>query len=366
MSSGSDTSESVTEGADPAAGNPIGLRVVVTGAAGAIGAHVADRLAANDGVSELIGIDRRAADGVTRLDLLSGDLSDIVSSADVLVHLAATPIGVTSDGDEAMTDKALAARMLEAASSVGITHVVLASSAMVYGAWHDNPMPLTEGAVIRPNPELGFAITRAEIEEMGERWATETGNALTIVRPATTMARGRQNMLALHLRNSAALRNSDGDAPAQFLHAEDLAAAIEILVIGRHEGIYNVAADGWLRPSEVIALRGVPETPVRVPSVVISAVSDVRRRFGGRTHPGLTAYLQYPWVIANDKLKALGWEPEFSNSEAYVTGYLPSRFDGVTAERRQELALGAAGAAIAAGALGVVGVASWAVRRGSR
>lgn len=340
-----------------------GLRVIVTGAAGAIGAHVADRLATNPEVGELIAIDRRAADGVTRFDLVTDELSELTDSADVIVHLAATPIGETSDGDEASADKILAGRVLDGAKKIGIRHVVLASSAMVYGAWPDNPMPLTESAVVRPNPEFRFGMTRVEIEDLGERWAAETGNDLTIVRAATTLARGRQNMLALHLRNSAALRNSEGDAPAQFLHAEDLASAVETLVTGRHSGVYNVAADGWLRPSEVVALRGVPETPVRVPAVVISAVSDVRRRFGGRTHPGLTAYLQHPWVVANDKMKALGWQPEFSNAEAYVAGHLPSRFDGVTAERRQELALGAAGAALAAGAVGVAGAVSWAIRR---
>ena len=345
------------------AGPTGGLRVIVTGAAGAIGAHVADRLATHPQVEELFAIDRRGADGVMRLDLVTDDLSDLTDSADVIVHLAATPIGETSDGDEASADKVLAERVLEGAKQIGIEHVVLASSAMVYGAWPDNPLPLTEAAVVRPNPEFRFGMTRVEIEDLGERWAAETGNELTVVRAATTLARGRQNILALHLRNSAALRNSEGDAPAQFLHAEDFAAAIETLVIGRHGGVYNVAADGWLRPSEVVALRGVPETPVRVPAVVISAVSDVRRRFGGNTHPGLTAYLQHPWVVANDKMKALGWQPEFSNAEAYVAGHLPSRFDGVTAERRQELALGAAGAALAAGAVGVAGVVSWALRR---
>lgn len=343
-----------------------GLRVVVTGAAGAIGAHVADRLAANPLIDELIGIDRRAADGVTRFDLLTDDLVELVDSADVLVHLAATPMGVSGDGDEALTDKALAERTLGAATSVGVKQVVLISSAMVYGAWPDNPLPLTESAVVRPNAEFRFATTRAEIEMLGEKWAEEGDRVLTVVRAATTMARGRQNLLALHLRNSAALKNSGGEAPAQFLHAEDLAAAIEVLVTGHHRGTFNVAPDGWLRPNEVIALSGVPDSPVRVPGVVISTVSDVRRRLGGQTHPGLTSYLQFPWVVANDKLKGLGWRPEFSNAEAYVAGHQPSRFDGVTAQRRQELALGVAGAAIAAGAVGLTTAAAWLVKRAAK
>lgn len=342
------------------------MRVVVTGAAGAVGRHVADRLQANSLVSELVALDRYGSDGVRQFDVLTDDLSEVLVAGDVLVHLAATPAGFAGDGNAAKADRLLAERALAAAAESKAAHVLLASSAMVYGAWPENPVPLTETAVARPNPEFRFGVVRSEIEAMGEQWAEDTNARLTIVRAATTLARGRENGLAILLRNSAALRNSDGDAPAQFLHAEDYASAIETLVVGQHAGIFNVAPDGWLRPAEVSALRGTPETPLRVPGVVISAVSDARRRLGARTHPGLTAYLQHPWVVANDKLKATGWEPEFSNEEAYVTGYLPSRFDGVTAKRRQELALGAAGAAVAGTALGAAGAVSWLLRRKRR
>jgi nucleoside-diphosphate-sugar epimerase len=351
--------------AGPATGDA-GLRVVVTGASGAVGRHVADRLLASNAVRELVALDRVASDGVRGFDVMEDDLADVLGPGDVLVHLAATPAGFAGDGGAAKADKLLAERSLNAARKSEVSHVLLASSAMVYGAWPDNPLPILESATIRPNPEFRFGVVRGEIEALGEAWATDTGAHLTIVRAATTLARGRENGLAILLRNSAALRSSEGDAPLQFLHAEDFASAIETLVVGGHEGVFNVAPDGWLRPTEVAALRGLPDTPIRVPGVVISAISDARRRFGAATHPGLTAYLQHPWVIANDKLKAVGWQPEFSNEEAYVAGYQPSRFDGVTAKRRQELALGAAGAAVAAGALGVAGALFWATRRARR
>ena len=339
------------------------LRVVVTGASGAVGRHVADRLQANDAIGELIALDRFPSDGVRQFDVLTNDLTEILEPGDVLVHLAATPVSVAGDTHAAKADRSLAERALAAAAEAKVAQMILVSSAMVYGAWPDNAMPLAESATIRPNPEFRFGVVRGEIEAIGEQWAEDNDALLTIVRPATTLTRGRENGLALLLRNSAAIRNSDGDAPAQFLHAEDFASAIEVLVAGQHGGVFNVAPNGWLRPSQLAALRGVPDTPLRLPGVLNSAVSDARRRLGARTHPGLTAYLQHPWVVANDKLKALGWEPEFSNEEAYVAGYQPSRFDGVTSKRRQEIALGAAGAAVAAGAFGVAAAASWGVRR---
>ena len=280
------------------------MRAIVTGASGAVGRHVADRLKGRDNI-EVIALDRVPSDGVRRFELSTDDLGDHLQPGDSIVHLAATPAGFAGDGGAAKADRQLAERVLEAAKTAQVDHVLVASSSMVYGAWPDNPVPLTESAVVRPNPEFRFGVVRGEIEALGEAWANETGGALTVVRPATTLARGRENGLALLLRNSAALRNRDGDAPAQFLHAEDFASAVELLVVGRHPGVYNVAPDGWLRVAEVAALRGLPETPLRVPVAVITAVSDARRRLGAATHPGLTPYLQHSWVIANDKLKAL-------------------------------------------------------------
>ncbi len=341
------------------------MRVVVTGANGAVGRHVADRLGENPVVDELVGLDRIGGDGVVTFDLLEDDLTSVLREGDTVVHLATSPLRLAGESAGLSSDRVMAERVFAAAAEVGVAHLVVASSAMVYGAWPDNPVPITEAAPVRPNPEFRFGVVRAEIEQLAAEWAETTGGDLTIIRAATTLARGRENGLANLLRSSAALRNAEGDAPAQFLHAEDFAKAVELLVVGRHAGTFNAAADGWLRANEVAALRGTPDTPVRAPGFVISAVSEGRRRLGATTHPGLTPYLQHGWVVANDRLRALGWTPDFSNEEAYVAGHRPSRFDGVTAQRRQELALGAAGAATVVGLVAVIALIRWLIRRAS-
>ncbi len=77
----------------------------------------------------------------------------------------------------------------------------------------------------------------------------------------------------------------------------------------------------------------------------------------------MTPYLQHSWVIANDRLRGRGWDPEFTNEEAYVAGHKPGRLDGITAKRRQEIALGVAGALVAGGVVGTAALVSWLVRR---
>lgn len=337
--------------------------MTVTGASGAVGRHVADRLAAHADVDSLIGLDRISGDRVRRFDLLTDDLRTVLEPGGTIVHLASWPSSGAGDQSAAANDLVMVERIIAAAEEVGSAQLVLASSAMVYGAWPDNPIPLTESAPIRPNPEFRFGAVRAEIEHMGRAWAEATGGIVTILRPCTTMARGRENGLANLLRHSSALRSAEGDAPMQFLHAEDFATAVETVTLGRHGGAFNVAPDGWLAPDAVAALRGTLDTPFRAPAFVISAVSETRRRLGAPTHPGLTPYLMHSWVVGNDRLRALGWAPEFSNEEAYVAGHRPGRLDNITSKRRQEIAMGAAGAAIGGIALGAAAVGSWLWRR---
>jgi len=54
-----------------------------------------------------------------------------------------------------------------------VRNLVVKSSALVYGAWPNNPVPLTEDAPVRPNAELLYAVQRAHLEQaehcQGER-----------------------------------------------------------------------------------------------------------------------------------------------------------------------------------------------------
>ena len=49
-------------------------------------------------------------------------------------------------------------------------HVVALSSATVYGAWPNNPMPLTEDAPLRPNPDVAYAVQKSYVEHLVADW----------------------------------------------------------------------------------------------------------------------------------------------------------------------------------------------------
>jgi nucleoside-diphosphate-sugar epimerase len=146
----------------------------------------------------------------------------------------------------------------------------------------------------------------------------------------------------------AAGLGSDSDPPLQFLHLDDLAGAVELLVRSQQAGVYNVAPDGWVRAEEVRSLSGrAPRLPIP------SQLADEIVRFSWNrgivpTPPGIMNYATEPWVVSNDRLRDLGWEPSWSNVEAYVDSFDPRPWAMLNAKRRQQIALGGASVGIAA------------------
>lgn len=336
------------------------MRIVVTGVAGAVGSRVATSLAGDETI-EVVGIDRISADADDLAahhvgDLRALDLDEIFEGADTIVHLASA-YGRNEFFDASRHDSRAAQLTLDAAARAGASQVVLMSSAMVYGARAENPIPLTERAPVRPNG-LAFAESKVTIERLGNEWQRATGGNLTILRPSTAVASGRSSWVAQSMQLAAGL-GSDSDPPLQFLHLDDLAGAIDVLVRAGAPGVFNVAPDGWVRAEEVRSLSGrAPRLPIP------SALADEIVRFSWNrgivaTPPGIMQYATEPWVVSNDRLRQLGWEPSWSNVEAYVDSYDPRPWAMLNAKRRQQIALGGAGVAVA----GLAGAARYLSRR---
>jgi len=289
--------------------------------------------------------------------LPAGDeLKRRLEGAEVVVHLAsatpaASPTGRTADVEATR-------RLLDAAGAASVDHVVVLSDATAYGAWPNNPVPLTEDAVLRPNPGFAFAAERAEIERLAGEWrTTHPGATVTVLRPARTP--GHTDWLMRALRPGRAVPELAAEPPAQFLHLDDLAAAVVLAARDRLDGAYNVAPDGSIPGEEVRSLTGAGPR-VRLPERLAARVVRWRFRSGlAPTPPELLAYTLHPWVVANDRLRAAGWRPEVSNEEACVDAHEAGPWATMSPRRRQEVALGVAGA----GLVGAGVAAGLAVRR---
>lgn len=350
--------------------------VVVTGAAGPLGRRVCALIAADPGVDRVVGIDQPGQDvapGGTSgspaavemhlADLSDPDLRRWCEGAAAVVHLGPSEPLATA-GDRALdgtgstgTDLRGTRALLAAASDAGVSTLVVLSSAIAYGAWPNNPIPLTEDAPLRPDPDLAFAVEKAELERLAFDWQLNQDAVeatVAVLRPTVAVAAQSRSWLARSPWSATGMQVSDAEPPVQFVHLDDVAAAVDLARRGRLDGVFNVAPDGWIPAEQLRALSG-PAPRIHLPAAVAERVASFRWSFGfTATPPSVLAYRMYPWVVANDRLRAAGWEPQHTNEEAFVEADDGGPLGGLDARRKQLLSLGAVGVAVAAAALGAV------------
>ena len=165
------------------------MKYVVTGAAGFIGSHLAEHLAAQS--HEVVGVDcftdyydptlkeenARGLD-VQRIDLAEEDLD--LDGVDGVFHLAGQP-GVRSFGDvfDIYVRENLVAsrRVFETAARAGV-RVVFSSSSSVYGDAETYPTP----EKTEPQPISPYGITKQGCEQLARAYARAFGLDVVVLR----------------------------------------------------------------------------------------------------------------------------------------------------------------------------------------
>lgn len=294
--------------------------VVVVGGAGFIGRALCAVLVARH--VPVVVVDRVRASGVRSVDISTPGAGDALRSAcagaRAVVHLASEVNPTTS------SERARALRLhvdgtravVRAARAAGVARFVLVSSATVYGAWPDNPVPLDENARIRPVPSFAYAVDKAEQERIVE--LEGQGLSVAVARPAIVYGPGARNYLTEILRRSPFLPSIDGNRPhLQFVHVEDVATALAALALEPHQGVFNVASDDWLTFDEVAAIRGL--RVASMPSALLGPLVDTLARWMPphlRAPAAMLPYLTHPFVVSTQKLRTTGWCPQWTSSDA--------------------------------------------------
>ena len=294
--------------------------VAVTGAATGLGLALTARLAHSPLVGRVVAIDDSRGDvsGVTwrivdvRDPALAGRLSDV----DVVVH---TAVDYSPDSD-ARVRRAFNVRgaqtVLTAAAAGGVGRVVLVTSAMVYGARPDNPVPLPESAPLSVDSDESVVSDLVEIEHLAERSArAHLGLQISIARPAALVGDGIDTLVTRHFEAPRLLAVKGCAARWQFCHVEDLVSALELAVAGKVTGEFAVGCDGWLEQDELEEIAGLRR--IELPAALTFATAQRLHRAGITPAPVADLrYVVYPWVVDCQALRKAGWQPRYDNTAA--------------------------------------------------
>ena len=250
---------------------------------------------------------------------------------------------------------------LQRASEAGVRRAVVFSSATVYGAWPTNSIPITEETPVRPVPGFGPGFYWAEGERLLDDWVrADAGRSGAVLRSAPVISLATHPLMrALWRADIRPVADvAEWSAPPwQSLTVDDLVDAALAVAGSSVSGPVNVAPDGWIDGSKVASFGGVG---LGLAGRVVGPLARVATRLTRAAPPPVMAYVLYPFVVANDRLREVGWEPAHTNEEALVAARPETPAGRMFGRYRQELSL--LGVATAAG-LVVAGLAAVVRRR---
>ncbi len=258
--------------------------------------------------------------------------------------------------------------LLVSAAAAGVAHVVVVTSAEVYGARADNPVPLPDDAPLAAVPDDGLVGDLLAVEDLVERSRAHHADVrFTVVRPAVLVGAGIDTTLTRYFEAPRLLMVKGGTPLWQFCHVDDLASAVAHVLDGHHPDrsthpepvpplAVTVGCDDALTLREVE--RRTAMRRVEVGETTAVATATQLHRVGVLPSPATDlAYVMHPWTVGSVTLRARGWHPAYDNETCL--GVLLEAIAGRHAVggrrfERRDAALGAASAAVALAATAAV------------
>jgi UDP-glucose 4-epimerase len=305
------------------------MRYLITGGSGYIGTRLVELLARRDDTEKIVIADvvpprggYRPKTEYERVDVRDrGAVHSALKRAnpDVLVHLAFILNPVHDEGFMYDVDVNGTHNVLEAAADAGIGQVLVTTSAVAYGAFPDNPDPITEDHPVRGVARFSYARDKTESDRIVQLWALQHPDVITtIVRPCIVFGPNVDNYLVrLWTKQPFTVDAGNLDGTIQFVHEDDVVDAISRLLLGRHAGQYNLSPEGLMTLRECAEAL---ETPIRkMPFWLYQGIAKLMWRLrASEVPPGQLDFARYPWIVSNEKLKqTVGWTPKHTTRETF-------------------------------------------------
>jgi UDP-glucose 4-epimerase len=303
--------------------------IAITGAAGYLAQHLIQHLANHLPECDLlVGFDLKK--NVQKVDFpfeyYSMDILDLSSEilrehgVTDLIHMAwmVTPThnrqrayNIDIHGTEHVLNQALRA---------GAEYFLHTSSTLAYGAYVNNPNPLTESHPLRGNKDFHYSHHKMLAERLLDDFEEKNAGTLKIgrIRPSPILSPDLNSFVTTILqggwRTFYLMPHPDSNTPIQFLHIDDAIQAFFLMVSNRLEGAYNA------NPSQSIVVGEIPRIlsgrgiriPLRVLKLLLWFQWNLRL---SEVPPPYLDFVAYPYVASNAKLQKEGFNPKFTTEE---------------------------------------------------
>ena len=214
-------------------------------------------------------------------------------------------------------------KVMDLAVKYGTRRLIVLSTFHIYGAHPHNHVPISEDDPVRAGtafPQIADAI---QLDSQALMWIYKHPEMRTVLlRPCNVVGPRVQNAMSTFLRQPIIPYMLGFNPMTQFIHVDDLCAAVLKATEGEASGVFNVAGAGAIPWREALAVTGARQVPV--PSSLAFAYLSVARRLGPGIPPYLVNFFKYPCIVSDAAFRqGFGWEPRVGAEAAIhstVTG----------------------------------------------
>jgi UDP-glucose 4-epimerase len=309
----------------------MGRTVLVTGVSRYLGGRMAAVLAADPGISTVIGVDVVAPDRpiagteFVRADIRNPVIAKVMGEAgvDTVVHMGVIATPRQAGGRSTMKEiNVIGTMQLLAACqrTPSVRSLVVKSTAAVYGSGPKDPAKFTEDMEPRHAPTSGWAKDSVEVETYVRGFARRRPDvSVTTLRFANFIGPRVQTALTAYFALPIVPTVLGFDPRLQFVHEDDGLDAIRCAVLSPRQGTFNIAGDGVLSLSQ--AVRRARRATVAVPSMLFGPIGRSLSPTGlADFSPEATRYLTYGRALDTRAMRAsLGFQPAWSSEDAFLS-----------------------------------------------
>lgn len=302
-------------------------RIAITGSSGYLGSRLVQHYRARD--CEVLGLDicepgekvEFQPSEFRQLDICDTELTRILAGfqPNTIIHGAYAFKPSRDEEKMRRINVDGTQNVLDAAADTRPDKLMVISSATAYGAWPDNAVPMDESHRLRAREEFRYAADKTKVEGMLDEFEQQHPEIQTAwVRPSIIGGPNLDNYLSRFLFGMPFLVLLDGvDGLVQFVHEDDVVAAIEKILQSDSRGPFNVAPPDWLKCTQIAKQtnRKTWRWPFWLAKFLHGFAWTIR--FPIHESPASFLYFcRYPWVVAPQRLqKELDFEFKYSSQQ---------------------------------------------------
>lgn len=306
------------------------MKLLITGVSGYLGGIVLRTLEVDPAVESIVGIDLRPPEIATgklefhSLDVRDPRVRDVMAGSDAVLHMAFV---LNEIRDKARTHDINingSRNVFHSCLDAGVPWLIQLSSMAAFGPYPDNPVPLVETDYPRGHPDCYYCYGKAELEHyLGWLGRQHPELGVTILRPTVVVGERLDNTVAWMFRRKLVAKVKGHDSLAQFIHEDDLARAVQLVIDSHALGIYHVTSDDYLAVSEMMRRAGQIAPPA--PIGFLCRLADISFALGlSPVSSHWVRMFSASMVGSSEKIKKeLGWTPTCTSSELFDRYVLP-------------------------------------------